>query len=236
MNYRILKNAIESSNFPIVISCLCKITFIVKNVELIERPENEKQANNALILASTFDFDFLNFLINLLNPAIKLSNCGIFLKFTKRIFMCPIKDSVNLLFTKFKDILDIEYLLFLTLVCNHTNANLILDFLIDKKISNDNLEYYLDMHFIKVVFDYYNEDILIKLLTLNNPIKTIDDLSNFFQKLIENLTTKMIISLFSRLCKFLRKEILLYFAAAFEDIGKHSIFDFIMKNIPKNNL
>ena len=147
-------------------------------------------------------------------------------------------DSFKFLFPNV--IYDIDNYEFLKKCCilNPELANYLLDLQINEKDKNEDVNemfvFLNDMYIfddLLYLLNYYNEDIVVKIIQLYDPIRLIDDLSCFIKKIEETLSSKMIISLFEKLCVILKEDILVYIAAGFEHHKKYEISNFIKKKI-----
>ena len=112
-------------------------------------------------------------------------------------------------------------------------AIFLLDMQIEANKNDQSLNEKDDYSTLDAAFVNYNEDVIVKMIQLYDPIKTIDDLTNFVKSLDKYLCSKMILSLFEKLCKILRRDKLLYIAIALEDVERYSASEYIKKNLPK---
>lgn len=226
LNYNCLKVSTFSYNYSIITSCLEKIVFIVKNYELIERQEKDCD-DDSIFSASCFDIDLFKFFFSQMKQSVDIHKCGLLFSFLRTSGSFVANDSFKFLIIKLKDDINIIYYLNWFVKNNHELANFILDSLFD------NLKDIIDYSFVDFILDNYNENILVKVIQLYEPIKSMEILSVFAQKLLKNLSTNMLISLFTQLCKVLKYDFLIFIAETFKNNEKKLVYEFIMNNLPK---
>lgn len=110
-----------------------------------------------------------------------------------------------------QDSLDIYSILFTCTQVDHDCVNYILD--LKEKIPG---LYEYDINLLLNAISFYNEEIIVKMIKLHNFFDKEEDISIISDALKENITTRMIVSLYKKLSSFLPKDKLNYFASLFD--------------------
>ena len=239
--YNGIRAAVITGNYPIIRSCIKKTAFFIRNVDLVEISENEADNKSFILQCCAFDIDLLNFFINQMKQDLQIIKLGSLFSCIRLFIELNANDAFKLLFFKLRDYLNIMAIFDLCIEDNIDMARYLLDIQMEEFENNKDdsnslyhkLKDKIDFSIIEKVFNNYDEDVIVNIIKLYDPIKTIDELSSFTKLTGKSLTVKMILSLFEKLCKILRRDKLVYIAASFEDNENYSISEFIKKKLPK---
>ncbi|KAK8876611.1 hypothetical protein M9Y10_006829 [Tritrichomonas musculus] len=226
LNNQNLLCAITFFNIPIIVSCLHKIAFIVKN--------DESEISYSLIQRSEFDLDLLKFLLSLKSNDLTY---GLYL------FSYTIKtmafDTFTFLFHKYLPKIDFYNLFHQCILVNSKFVNYLLDFL----SSNENIlrknflifKAKISIDELLFAVDFYDEDTVVKMIKLFYIIDSYEKQNQFLEKLAENLSIMMISSLFKRIIPFLISDDLISILEVLKFYEISEICDLIVEKVSINN-
>lgn len=200
LNSDCLHGAVTSYHYPIITSCLERIIYVSRNFEMVEGFENFK--SECFLFDSEFDYDFFKFIYSFKKPKVRVAFSGWFLKYLESIQDVNSSDVFKFAFLKLYDIINYRILLRNLVKHNFSIAIFILDFWIEKYDAINQRVLIEDLY---LAVDYYNEDIVVKIIKLK-PINFEDHIKEFKNRLAINISNKMISSLIKRISEFLPKE------------------------------
>ena len=234
LTFKDLCFAAKYLSIPIIQSCLYKMCFIVKNVDC-----QRTSINNTLFLleSSIVHFDLFKFLYSQIDDRIEYSIlCS--MHCLNRSVILKANDSFKFLLNELKRFINPHELFIECLKNNIDLANYLLDLRIEELNSNNkkrsiiNVNYGMIFHDLIMVIDsFYNEDVVIKMIKLNNFFMEDKSIELFISYLLRKISVKMILSLFSRLYSIISKDILLKMATRFEKLNYTFIAEMIKQNL-----
>lgn len=195
LNYQNLLCAVSYSNIRIILSCLNKIIVFVKLYN-----------NSDLLQRSEFDFELFEFLLSFASDEYWLYSNMFYYSIKVNAF-----DAFKYLFEKVKSKINFRHNFIMCLSLNSQISNYILD-IHDSKITKYDTIYSvlkrsLTFYELNFAIEYYNEDIVVKMIDLFNLVDS-QNYSQFITILTENISSKMILSLFKRIVIILSDETL----------------------------
>ena len=241
LNFDCLLASVDFLSIPIIQSCLPKIIFIVKNVDMKNLNQNSLFVNRTSLLAASIGhFDLFKFLYSqndsdskeidfywdCLVRSILLTNVDVF----KFLFFEKIGN-----FT-----LDHQPAIFRQCIIFDSDlTNFILDFMIDEIESDsenktvfDAFKSFIQFHHLRFQLKYYNEDAVFKMIKLFHFFDDNDDsITCFIFDLAKVASKKMILSLFDRLILILNETVLVKMKDTFDGIGISLVATFIQSKI-----
>lgn len=223
LTYDDICSSLFSFNFDIVQSCLPKIVYLNRNVEMDMDSDEMYSLNNARYEMDLFEFLYKykdeknNNSNNLRNLFYILTNCLDY----------GANDAFKFCFKKYCDNdYNIDYFLIESFSKNHDLTN----YIIDLKISINDIDSFAnDIDCFSHGIKYYNEDAVVKLFHFCSSKLNEKKIRRIANLMTYNLSNKMICNLFNRISS-LPKKLLNNFASYFLETGNDSICDHI-KNL-----
>ena len=228
-----LKNAIFAFNFDIIKSCLHKIVFIVNNIEL-NFDLNFKY--DSFLKSSKFDIELFKFLYN---QAMVSHNY----EFDQRVnFLYNLmkyngNDAFKIVLNDEKNKENVLFILRNSFKMNHDISNFILDKMKNGEMIIDKDE--IEFNDVLSAIQYYNENIVVKLISLKDFFNEKENISKFVSQLLKSVSVKMMNSLFIRLSSVLQKSVLFQMKDLFNDddsIEIRSLINDILSNGENNSI
>ncbi len=236
-----LHNAVLRSNFDIIKSNLYRILSLAKNDEHIN---NINFYEDSFLLSSLYNFDLFKLIYSQRNTNIIINQCGCFINCLVSSLRTKKNDIFIFLFNDLYDYINFIFIFQTAIETNFEMANYILDLQIEAKNSNNltnniiftNINPKITFQDLKLAIKYYNEDVIIKMIKLYDLFKLSENIFNFVTELSNNISKKMMTSLFNQLSSFLDRNLLICFSALLRNEGYLSISNNIMNNIQRNEI
>ena len=232
LNCSSLKTAIYCSYYPIIKPNLLKILSIAK-----EEEQTNDQLDDSILIYSIRDFNLFKFILSQKDENINKLSCGCFFKCLTRSLIDYLNDISKYLFEYLMESIDFITYLIYAIMANHDFANYILDCQFEEKDSYNALIFLrlkdkINFKVFKLAIKYYNENIVVKMIKLYEPFKVTENIFDFVSELKNNISKKMMISLFNQLSSFLPRKLLLCFSVILNDCDCSLVTDAIIEKLP----
>lgn len=221
LNSEQLDAAIDFYTIPVIKSSLCKICFIIKNIEM--NNDLFEILDKELIVASLPHFDLFKFLYTQRNDS-SVDEYSAYYYCVKKSILSLAFDSFKFLlnelkgkinfFTVFKQSIDYSRLVI---------TNYLLDLQIEE-LENDseNAPIYssiydsISLDQLLIQIQNFDEEIIVKMIKLYDFFINEDDVEHVVKFLSKSASSKMIINLLKQIMKYLDQSIVIQFHTAFE--------------------
>lgn len=234
LNSEQLYAAIDFYNVPVIKSALCKICFIIKNIEL--NNELHKLLNHSLLVASLPHFELFKFLYMQRDPNEEPDDCESYFSCIEKSIIFLTFDSFLFLLDKLKNHISF-YSIFSKSIyySRYSITNYLLDLSIEEIESDPkNAPIYseifksITINDLIIQIQNYNEEIIVKMIRLFSFFINDDYSLSIAKYLKEFATSKMIIDLLKKIMQYLDHNAVIQLILAFEKYDK-AVADFIKK-------
>lgn len=227
-----LIDAIICSYYPIVAPNLLKILSIANKEEQTIVP-----LDKSILLSAIRDFNLFKFILSQRDENVNKLTCNCFFDCLRTSLFFHYNDTFKFLFEYLKENINFTTFLRYGIEKNHDVANYILDCQFEEKDSNKPLIFQymkdkIEFNDFKLAITFYSENIVVKMIKLYEPFKITGNIFDFVSKLKNNISKKMMISLFNQLSSFLPRQLLLCFSALLNDYDCSLVADAIIQKLP----
>lgn len=225
LSYNYLKMAVFAYNYKIIIPCFQKIVLITKFIENIEDFENSNFPS--FLKCCEFDLNFFEFIFNQRKIDVDVFKCGCYYSALGHCLENSANDAFKFLFFALKKKLNLIFLLESCIEKNHDLAFFILDLQTKDDHVFKEISKKIKIRHLLLALNYYNEDIVVKLIESFKFFGKKRNIVNFIKTLTHSISIKMIISLFSKIFSSLSNDVLYQMTVVFKDFGFQAVSDFI---------